>query len=177
MWLCVLPGNFDLLNFVGVMPLWTEIYYDQIWNRMCRYAQLHMVSLLPTKFHELLFSSFRGVALTNCVTDRQTDRRTDGQDKNNMSPHQSGGRHNMRFSMRYDCTIIKNWWRKYHNKLDQKKNFHIKSIIFVLILFIWFFLRHKGHQTRMDIPKYSSEAACQHNSSETSEQNFMKLGR
>ena len=43
-----------------------------------------MVSLLPTKFHEILFSSFRGVALTNC----------DGQDKNNMSPHKSGGRHN-----------------------------------------------------------------------------------
>jgi hypothetical protein len=27
-----------------------------------------MVSLLPTKFHEILFC--RGVALTNCVTDR-----------------------------------------------------------------------------------------------------------
>jgi hypothetical protein len=26
-------------------------------------------------------------------------------------------------------------------------------------------------------PKYISEAACQHNSSETTEQNFMKLGR
>jgi hypothetical protein len=26
-------------------------------------------------------------------------------------------------------------------------------------------------------PKYTSEAACQHNSSETTEQNFMKLGR
>jgi hypothetical protein len=36
-----------------------------------------MVSLLPTKFNEILFSSFRGVALTNCVTDRQTDRQTD----------------------------------------------------------------------------------------------------
>jgi hypothetical protein len=46
-----------------------------------------MVSLLYTKFHEILFSSFRGVALTNCVTDR----RADGQDKNNMSPHKSGG--------------------------------------------------------------------------------------
>jgi hypothetical protein len=41
-----------------------------------------MVSLLPTKFHEILFCSFRGVALT----DGQ-----DGQDKNNMSPHQSWG--------------------------------------------------------------------------------------
>ena len=30
------------------------------------YAQLHMVSLLPTKFHEILFSSFRGIALTSC---------------------------------------------------------------------------------------------------------------
>ena len=39
-----------------------------------------MVSLLFTKFHEILFSSFRGVALTNC----------DEQDKNNMSPHKSG---------------------------------------------------------------------------------------
>jgi hypothetical protein len=25
-----------------------------------------MVPLLPTKFHEILFNSFRGVALTNC---------------------------------------------------------------------------------------------------------------
>jgi hypothetical protein len=35
-----------------------------------------MVSLLPTKFHEILLCSFRGVALTNCdgQTDRQTDR-------------------------------------------------------------------------------------------------------
>ena len=31
-----------------------------------------MVSLLPTKFHEILFSSFKGVVLTNC--DGQTDR-------------------------------------------------------------------------------------------------------
>ena len=46
-----------------------------------------MVSLLSTKFHEILFSSFRGVALTNCVKDRWTD----GQDKNNMSPHKSQG--------------------------------------------------------------------------------------
>jgi hypothetical protein len=28
-----------------------------------------------------------------------------------------------------------------------------------------------------NFPKYTSEAACQHNSSETTEQNFMKLGR
>jgi hypothetical protein len=27
---------------------------------------VHMVSLLPTKFHEILFSSFRGVVLTRC---------------------------------------------------------------------------------------------------------------
>jgi hypothetical protein len=53
-----------------------------------------MVSLLPIKFHEMLFSRFRGVALTNCLTDRRTDgqtvRRTDEQTKTNMSPHQSG---------------------------------------------------------------------------------------
>ena len=36
-----------------------------------------MVSLLPTKCHEILFSSFRGVALTNYVTDRRTDGQTD----------------------------------------------------------------------------------------------------
>ena len=41
------------------------------------YAQLHMVSLLSTKFHEILFSSFRGVALTNCVMNRRTDGQTD----------------------------------------------------------------------------------------------------
>ena len=31
-----------------------------------------MVSLLSTKFHEILFSSFRGIALTNCVMNRWT---------------------------------------------------------------------------------------------------------
>ena len=71
------------------------------------YVQLHMVSLLPTKFHEILFSSFRGVALTNCVTNRQTD----GQDTNNMSPHQIGGRHNSHYlsilvyKSHYKCTF------------------------------------------------------------------------
>jgi hypothetical protein len=71
-----------------------------------------MVSLLPTKFHEILFSSFRGVALTNCVTDRwtdeQTDRWTDGQDKNNMSPHQSGARHNWRRGSQFTARHTKN---------------------------------------------------------------------
>jgi hypothetical protein len=28
----------------------------------------HIVSLLPTKFHEILFSSFRGIALTSCFS-------------------------------------------------------------------------------------------------------------
>ena len=46
-----------------------------------------MVSLLPTKFHEILFSSFRGVALTNCVTDRRAGQKQ-------YVSHQSGGRHN-----------------------------------------------------------------------------------
>jgi hypothetical protein len=50
------------------------------------YAQLHMVSLLPTKFHEILFSSFRGVAQTNCVTDRT---------KTICLPTKVGGRHNL----------------------------------------------------------------------------------
>jgi hypothetical protein len=38
------------------------------------------------------------------------------------------------------------------------------------------FLSSKGHNSK-NFPKYASEAACQHNSSETTEQNFMKLGR
>jgi hypothetical protein len=38
-----------------------------------------MVSLLSTEFHEILASSFRGVALTNGVMDRRTDGRTDRQ--------------------------------------------------------------------------------------------------
>jgi hypothetical protein len=50
-----------------------------------------MVSLLPTKFHEIMFSSFRGVALINCVTDRWTDRRT-GQKQYVFPP--KWGRHN-----------------------------------------------------------------------------------
>jgi hypothetical protein len=44
---------------------------------LCFY--LHSVGtfgLVSTKFHEIMFSSFRGVALTNCVTDRRTDDRT-----------------------------------------------------------------------------------------------------
>ena len=48
-----------------------------------------MVSLQSTKFHEILVSSFRGVALTNCVTDRRTDRRT-GQ-IHYVSPQMWGG--------------------------------------------------------------------------------------
>ena len=51
---------------------------------------MHMMSLLHVKFRQNQISSFRGVALTNFVTDTQTD----GQAKNNMSPHHSGGRHN-----------------------------------------------------------------------------------
>ena len=64
-------------------------------------------------------SSFRGVALTNFVTDRQID----GQAKNNMSPHQSGGRHNFgkglsalhqyAFGFSQTCVVVKkifeNW--------------------------------------------------------------------
>jgi hypothetical protein len=44
-----------------------------------------MLSLLSTKFHEILFSSFRGVALTNCVKDRRT-----GQEQY-VSPPKWGG--------------------------------------------------------------------------------------
>ena len=32
----------------------------------CGYAHLHIMSLITTKFHELLLSGFRGVVLTNC---------------------------------------------------------------------------------------------------------------
>ena len=33
----------------------------------CGYAHLHIMSFITTKFHEILLSGFRGVALTNCV--------------------------------------------------------------------------------------------------------------
>jgi hypothetical protein len=81
---------------------------------------LHMVSLLSTKFHEILFSSFRGVALTNCVTDRRTDRQTDGQDKNNMSPHKSGGRHNSSITQFVSATPLKLLNRISWNLVDSK---------------------------------------------------------
>jgi hypothetical protein len=41
-----------------------------------------MVSLLSTKFHEILFISFRGVVPTNC----------DGQDKNNFYLYGKGAK-------------------------------------------------------------------------------------
>jgi hypothetical protein len=75
-----------------------------------QYAQLHMVSLLPTKFHEILFSSFRGVALTNRVTDRWTDR------TKTMSPHQSGGRHNVNNYMYEEQSISKSYTTGIHSK-------------------------------------------------------------
>ena len=50
-----------------------------------------MMPLPPTKFHEILFSSFRGVALTNCVTDRRTGQKQ-------YVSHQSGGRHNQTYN-------------------------------------------------------------------------------
>ena len=33
----------------------------------CGYAYLHIMSFITTKFHKILLSGFRGVALTNCV--------------------------------------------------------------------------------------------------------------
>jgi hypothetical protein len=54
----------------------------------------------------MVFSSFRGVALTNC----------DGQDKNNMSPHRSGGRHKYIYSSKKKKTEKKN-----NNKSKTKK--------------------------------------------------------
>ena len=44
------------------------------------------------------------------------------------------------------------------------------------ILIAWILLELCPFEHR-NFPKYTSEAACQHNSSETTEQNFMKLGR
>ena len=34
----------------------------------CGYAHLHIMSFITTKFHEILLSGFRGVALTNCFS-------------------------------------------------------------------------------------------------------------
>jgi hypothetical protein len=51
-----------------------------------------MVSLLPTKFHEILFSSFRGVALTNCdgQTDKQHLQNIHIKDRVRRTPHKTG---------------------------------------------------------------------------------------
>ena len=48
------------------------------------YAQLHIMSFITTKFHEILLSGFRGVALTRKtgLTDWLTNWLTDGQVKN-----------------------------------------------------------------------------------------------
>jgi hypothetical protein len=62
----------------------------------------HMVSLLPTKFHEILFSSFRGVALTNCVTDRWMNRT-----KTICLPTKVGGRHNSGFKTNTWSLVLK----------------------------------------------------------------------
>ena len=60
-----------------------------------KYAQLHIVSLLSTKFHEILFSSFRGVALKKCVTDRRTDGEPDRRTgQKQYVSHKRGGSHN-----------------------------------------------------------------------------------
>ena len=54
----------------------------------CEYANLHIMSFITTKFHEILLSGFWGVALTRktwltnwltyCMKDWQTDWLTDG---------------------------------------------------------------------------------------------------
>jgi hypothetical protein len=58
MYLCILPENVDPLNVVGVLPLSSKGHNSHkiqgikiSW--LC--AQLHMVSLLPTKVHEILW--------------------------------------------------------------------------------------------------------------------------
>ena len=37
-------------------------------RNFCGYAHLHIESFITTKFHEILLSRFRGVALTNCFS-------------------------------------------------------------------------------------------------------------
>ena len=50
----------------------------------CGYAHLHIMSFISTKFHEILLSGFRGVALTRKtgLTDWLTDWLIDGRVKN-----------------------------------------------------------------------------------------------
>ena len=94
-----------------------------------------MVSLLSTKFHEILFSSFRGVALTNCMTDRQTD---------NMSPHQR--KKNMKWfdkdlkQLRFNLInygkiyikfpkdpVVKNHFNKLYREYNKQRKYKCKS--------------------------------------------------
>ena len=69
-------------------------------------------------------------------------------------------------------------------KLQNRMSWNLvgsKDIIFSCayyqeILFAWIVWELCPFKLR-NFPKYTSEAACQHNCSETTEQNFMKLGR
>ena len=38
--------------------------FSEPYNTICQYAHLHSMSYITTKFHEILLSCFRGVALT-----------------------------------------------------------------------------------------------------------------
>ena len=81
-----------------------------------------MVSLLSTKFHEILFSSFRGVALTNCVTDRRT-----GQ-KQYVSPPKWGRHKYSKQSYVYQVMILKKTVNKNHPQTNILGQFIINML-------------------------------------------------
>jgi hypothetical protein len=98
-----------------------------------------LLSATPLKLLNRIEFSFRGVALTNCVMDR----RTDGQDKNNMSTHQSGG----------DIIILvatSSWDNGFPSDMNIKRqNFKIRYVPYAH--FIWYPIEN-GNNVNNDIP-------------------------
>ena len=80
-WLTFLRSIF---HFGQILSSKRAQLWEKNWIKIsCKYAHLHIMSFITTKFHKILLSSFRGVALT-----RKTglmDWLTDGRVKNIIS--------------------------------------------------------------------------------------------
>jgi hypothetical protein len=118
----------------------------------------------------ILFSSFRGVALTNCVTDRT---------KTICLPTKVGE----------GDIILQIWWKKGNNCTMGKTNRISWNLVgskdticscayYQEILISWILLELCPFELR-NFPKFTSEAACQCNSSETTKhkKNLLKSAK
>ena len=66
----VLTNCYSSLSFLSNFEVQKgALLPEKNWNKMsCGYAHLHIMSVITTKFQEILLSGFRGVALTNCFS-------------------------------------------------------------------------------------------------------------